>query len=81
MGNQNTRMASPGADAPGIGAVALSVTTYSPHGRYLLITVSGNITFKTQDGSTVVWATCPVGVHKITVSEVTANAATGYVLT
>lgn len=81
MGNQNPRMQHTSADMPAIGATAISVTTYSPHGRALLITVSGNITFKTQDGSTVVWANAPVGIHPISVSEVTANAATGYVLT
>ena len=81
MGNQNPRMQHASADMPAVGAVALSVTTYSPHGRALLITVSGNITFKTQDGSTIVWASCPVGIHSVSVSEVTANAATGYVLT
>lgn len=80
MGEQNSRMQHMTDAGPGIGGTALAVQTYSPHGRKLLITVSGNITFKTSNGDTIVWANCPVGIHDITVSEVTANAATGYVL-
>lgn len=80
MGDQNSRMQHVTDAGPAVGATAIAVQTYSPHGRGLLITVSGNITFKTANGDEVVWASCPVGVHAITVSEVTANAATGYVL-
>lgn len=67
-------------DAPGVGAVAIAVATYNPMGRKLLITTAGNITFLTQDGSTVVWASIPVGIHDITVKQITAATAVGYVL-
>jgi hypothetical protein len=81
MGEQNRRMQYMTDAGSGVGAVAAAVQTYSPHGRKLLITAAGNITFKMSDGSTVVWAACPVGLYDLTVSEITAIAATGYVIT
>lgn len=81
MAEQNRWMNIAGSeDAPYVGAVAISATTYSPYGRGLLVTTAGNIEFVTQDGSTIVWASIPVGIHEITVKSVTAATAVGYVL-
>lgn len=71
------------ADQPATGAVAITgaAQTLDVTGRYLLITVTGNITFTMQDGSSVTWASIPVGLYKMTVRSISNGATvTGYVL-
>lgn len=81
MAEQNRFMNKPGSEnAPAVGGEAIAVANYDPMGRGLLITTAGNITFVTQDGSTIVWASIPVGKHDITVKQITAATAVGYVL-
>lgn len=68
---------------PAQGAVAItgSAQSLTQAGRALLITVTGDITFVTAGGNTVVWAACPVGIHPITVKSISNGATvTGYVL-
>ncbi len=68
---------------PAIGAEEItgSAQAFTQHGRALLITATGDITWVTSGGDTVVFASIPVGVYPITVKSI-ANGATaeGYVL-
>ena len=83
MGIQNPRMATHvSASDPAVGSVALmgSVQTLATSGRGLLITVTGDIEFTMQDGSTVDWDDIPVGIHALTVATIVSATATGYVL-
>ena len=84
MANLNTAMNDAArASQPATGAVAITgaAQTLATTGRGLLITTAGNITFTTQDGSTVTWASIPVGIHAITVRAISNGAtAAGYVL-
>ena len=64
-----------------IGAPAIAVQVYTQPGSGLLITATGNITFITAGGDTVTWTSIPVGKYDgLTVKEITAATATGYVL-
>lgn len=84
MADLNSRMAGHvSASDPAVGAVAItgSAQTLSTSGRGLLITTTGNITFVTQDGSSITWASIPVGIHPVTVKSISNGAtAAGYVL-
>lgn len=67
---------------PATGAVAItgSAQTLPKIGRSLLITTSGDITFVTGGGDTIVWAAIPVGEWHITVASIVTATAAGYVL-
>lgn len=83
MASLNQRMNEITPTDPAVGAVAItgSSQTLSTSGRGLLITVTGDITFTMQDGSSVTWASIPVGVYPLTVKSITTGATcTGYVL-
>lgn len=83
MASQNPRMQHLSAEMPAAGTVALtgSAQSLSVDGRGLLITVTGNIVFTTQNGSTVTWNSIPVGIWGgVTVRTIVSCTATGYIL-
>ncbi len=80
MSEPNPRMQYPTDAAPAVGSAAIAVQEYSPRGRGLLITATGNITFLMEDGSEVDWPSIPVGIYALSCREITAATATGYVL-
>lgn len=83
MAVQNDYMNRGGSEnAPAVGCVAITGAeqVLATTGRKLVITTTGNITFKLQDNSTMTWSSIPVGVYEFTVRSITSATAAGYVM-
>jgi expansin (peptidoglycan-binding protein) len=78
--NRHLQYCTDAAPAQGCVAIAGGAQSLATRGRGLVVTVTGNIVFVMEDGSSMTWNSIPVGHYPFTVRSITSATVTGYVL-